>query len=171
MNACRFFVLTGVAASLLAGCSGDRDSGGTVKRPGQPPVTHVEDDDPKMLAAIDQARATADDFIRALNAPRTSQSDFSVKLPIKDGEEVEHMWITPVRHLNGRFVGAINNEPVSVRTVKMGDEVQVAKDEISDCMYIDDGKLVGGFTLRVLRDNLPENERQEFDRTVPFTVD
>jgi len=62
-----------------------RETGEIVKREGQPLVTYIEDDDPKMLAAIDKARSTIDEFITTLNSPTESQSAFSVKLLIKDG--------------------------------------------------------------------------------------
>ena len=38
-------------------------------------------------------------------------------------------------------------------------------------MYVDHGKLVGGYTLRVLRDGLSPAERAEFDRSIPFKID
>ena len=38
----------------------------------------------------------------------------------------------------------------------------------SDWMYVDHGKLVGGYTLR---DRLSPSERPEFDRSVPFKVE
>ena len=90
---------------------------------------------------------------------------------VKDGEHVEHMWILPVRYESGKFYGTINNEPDQVKTVKAGDEVNVAKSEISDWMYVDTGKLKGGYTLRVLRDNMSDKEREEFDGSVPFTIE
>ncbi|MGV3721508.1 MAG: YegJ family protein [Actinomycetota bacterium] len=134
-------------------------------------VVMVADDDPKMLAAIDKARATADTFIAALNAPKPTQSEFAVKLGVKDGEKVEHMWLSPVRFEGGRFHGVINNDAELVRTVKLGDTVTAEKSEISDWMYVQDGKLVGGYTIRVLRDQMGEAERKEMDQSLPFKVE
>ena len=163
-------LLAGVAA--VAGCGkAEPQAGDTVKREGEPPIVYVEDDDPKMAAAIDNARSTVDRFIQNLEKPKPSQSGFSVKLPVKDGDNVEHMWVLPVRYENGTFSGTINNEPDKVKTVKIGDQVKVAKDQISDWMFVDDGKLMGGYTIRVLRDSMPEQERHEFDESVPFTFD
>ena len=161
-----------LATALLAGCGGgDRKPGDTVEREGEPPVSYVADDDAKMLAAIEKARSTVDRFIAALDDPKPAQSFFSVKIPVKDGDHVEHMWITPVRYENDRFFGVINNEPDMVETVEIGDEVDVAKDEISDWMFVEDGKLMGGYTLRVLRDGSSAEDREAFDRSVPFTID
>jgi len=161
-----------LTTAVVVGCGSDeRRPGNTVEREGQPPVTYVEDDDPKMVAAIEKARSTVDQFITALNNPKQSQSAFSVKLLVKDGDHKEHMWILPVRYKDGKFHGTINNEPDKVTTVKIGDEVDVARDQISDWMYVENRKLKGGYTLRVLRDSVSEKERQDFDRSVPFTIE
>ena len=142
-----------IVAILFAGCdTQERNVGDVVKRPGEPDVIMVADDDPRMNAAIDKARVTVEQFIRALSNPQSSQSGFSVKAPIRDGTKVEHMWLTPVRYQNGNFVGKVNNDPDIVKTVKLGDQYDVKKADISDWMYVENGKLVGGFTIRVLRD-------------------
>lgn len=168
---------TGTANAILmgvvfVGCGGDaRDPGDTVRREGEPPVVYVADDDPKMAAAVASARSTVDQFIAALDNPKPSQTGFSVKLPIKDGEHVEHMWVLPVHYKDGKFRGTINNEPDKVRTVKIGDEVEVAREQVSDWMYIENRKLKGGYTIRALRDSMKDTERNEFDRSVPFTIE
>jgi uncharacterized protein YegJ (DUF2314 family) len=148
-----------LATSMLAGCDG------------QPDVVYLEDDDPKMAAAIKKARSTADKFIAALAAPKPGQVGFSVKLAITEGDHTEHMWITPVRYKDGKFYGQINNDPDQVKTVKIGDQVDVAKAKISDWMYLEKGKLIGGYTIRALRDSQSPAERAEFDRSVPFKFD
>ena len=163
--------LTSLFSAVCGGGAGEPPSGTTVKREGEPDVTYVDDDDPKMSAAKDKARSTVDQFFAALNSPKPTQSAFSVKLPIKDGEHVEHMCLTPVHFAGDKFVGLINNEPDRVTTVKLGDEAEVAKTEISNWMYVDNGKLIGGYTLRVLRDGLSAEERRKFDESVPFVIE
>jgi uncharacterized protein YegJ (DUF2314 family) len=151
---------------MCSGCGSD-----IVRRAGEPDFINVPEDDPQMTAAIAQARASADRFIAALNHPQPGQKGFSVKARITDGRNTEHMWLTPIRYEGGKFIGAVNNEPVAVRGVKIGDQRSVPPAEISDWMYVDGEKLVGGFTIRVLRDRVPEHERREFDRGFPFKMD
>lgn len=151
-----------LVALLLAGCS---------KTAPDDKVTNVDADDPQMNAAIQQARSTLDQFTTALTSPKPSQSTFSIKLPFKDGESVEHMWLAPVSYDGQVFRGTVNNDPAQVKNVKIGQEVTAAPAEISDWMFVDDGKLVGGYTLRVLRNAMPANERAEFDESMPFTID
>ena len=151
-----------VLAIALSGCG---------KKQPADKVTYVADDDPRMNAAIDKARSTVKAFITALKAPKPGQSAFSVKMAFTDGGSAEHMWLTPVSFDGSKFTGTVNNEPEKVKTVKMGQKVTVAPDKISDWMYIDNRKLVGGETLRVLRDAMTPSERADFDKSVPFVIE
>jgi uncharacterized protein YegJ (DUF2314 family) len=134
-------------------------------------VSYVADDDPRMNAAIAKARSTVNTFIAALKAPKPGQSVFSVKVPFTDGPNTEHIWLTPVSYDGKRFRGTVDNEPEKVKNVRTGQNLTVAPSEISDWMYVENRKLIGGYTLRVLRDALTADERVEFDRSVPFTID
>jgi uncharacterized protein YegJ (DUF2314 family) len=141
------------------------------KRHAADKVTYVADDDPRMNAAIAKARATVNTFIVALKSPKAGQTQFSIKMPVTEGKHTEHMWLFPVDYDGKKFHGPINNDPDLVKNVKIGQEMTVDPTQISDWMYVEKGKLVGGYTLRVLRDAMPPLERAEFDRSVPFTVD
>jgi len=88
-----------------------------------------------------------------------------------DGTNTEHMWLTDVSYDGDSFHGRVNNDPDKVTNVKNGQQASIARAQISDWMYIVNGKLVGGETLRVLRDGLSEAERAEFDKSIPFTIE
>jgi uncharacterized protein YegJ (DUF2314 family) len=159
-------------SAALTGCDKkDRKVGDVVERPGEPDIISVDENDPRMNAAIDKARSTVGQFIKALGNPQSFQSGFSVKAPIRDGEHIEHMWLAPVHYRDGKFVGTVNNEPDVVKTVKLGEQYELKTGDISDWMYVENGKLVGGFTIRVLRDAAPKEKRAEFDRSVPFKIE
>ena len=134
-------------------------------------VTWVADDDPRMNTAMEKARSTVQNFIDALKAPRAGQSAFSIKVAFADGADTEHMWLTPVTYDGTNFQGTVNNEPEKVKSVKMGQKVSVVPAKISDWMYLDNRKLVGGYTTRVLRDALTPAERADFDKSVPFVIE
>jgi uncharacterized protein YegJ (DUF2314 family) len=134
-------------------------------------VAYVADDDPRMNAAIDKARSTVKTFIAALQSPKAGQAAFTIKMAFTDGGNTEHMWLTPVAFDGTKFAGTVNNEPEYVKSVKLGQKVTVAPDKISDWMYIENRKLVGGETLRVLRTAMTPAERADFDKSVPFTID
>ncbi len=134
-------------------------------------IARVPDDDPKMNEAMAKARTTVDTFLTALKAPTRNQTMFAVKVHFKDGSQNEHMWISKVTFDGTKFHGMIDNSPQMVKNVKAGQKVSVAKGEISDWMFLENKKLVGGETLRVLRNALNDKERAEFDKSLPFVIE
>lgn len=166
--------LAGLLACLLilSGCGkGKPPAPDVLKRKGEPDVVNVPADDAAMNAAIRKARETALAFAAALRSPKPGQDSFSVKMAFTDGERTEHMWLVPVTFDGTRFQGVLNNEPESVRGFTLGQKVSVAPSEISDWMYVENGRLVGGYTIRALRDRIPTNERKGFDADLPFRIE
>jgi len=136
-----------------------------------PPVVFIADDDPQMKEAIQKARTSTDAFIAALKTPRPNQTSFAIKVRFVDGNDAEFMWLSPVTFDGKKFSGTLNNNPEKLKNVKMGHKASVEPAEIADWMYVQDGKLVGGYTVRVARDKMPPEERAKWDRTVPFRLD
>ena len=109
---------------------------------------HTEDVD--ISAATALARKTVDDAIAVLMSEKSSISSFGIKVPIADGDLVEHIWLTNIRFADGQFTGVIGNPPRLIRNVKIGRLYTVGKGEILDWTYIRDGKMVGNYTLKAL---------------------
>jgi len=148
----------------------DRDTGHVVARAGEPAVHMVSGKDPDMNSAIEQARATVDTFIAGLQNPAQNQTHFSVKAQIVDGVHSEHIWLYDVSFDGRQFQGKIGNNPINVENVAPGDDFVLKPSEISDWMIIEDNRLVGGYTIRVIRNRLPAEERQKFDQSLPFMI-
>ena len=53
----------------------------------------------------------------------------------------------------------------------MMDRQEVSPGEIQDWMIIDDGRLVGGYSVRVLAERMSEDERKEMEEHMGFTMD
>lgn len=128
----------------------------------------IAGDDSAMIAAIQQARQTVATFIKAIQSPGTSQSHFAVKAAFEDDYGREMMWLSEIEYRDGKFSGTLGNTPNSVRSVDYGDRVTVASDRIADWMFIDDGLLIGGYTMRVMRDRLSPEEREAMDASFEF---
>ena len=155
-------IIIAVFVLVVAGCN---------KKPPVDKVTYVADDDPQMNAAMEKARTSVNKFVAALRSPKPGQSGFAVKMAFVDSNGTEHMWLSPVSYDGKSFHGTVNNEPEKVKSVKIGQKVSVEPSKISDWMYVENRKLVGGYTLRVLRDKMSPAERVDFDKSVPFVVD
>jgi len=124
-----------------------------------------------MAAAMAKARATLPEFIAAVRAPTHAQSAFTIKAPFHDGGRTEYMSVTPVSFDGKTFHGTLDDQPVSLSNVKIGDQVTVDPARVADWSYVDGGTLVGGYTLRALRSRLPPEQRREYDRSRTFTID
>jgi uncharacterized protein YegJ (DUF2314 family) len=124
-----------------------------------------------MQRAVKEARKTVGKFITALEHPGPGEQDFEVKKPFLQGEEMEHLWLSDVRFVGNRFVGRVDNRPKKIQGVKLGQMVSVAPNEISDWLYIDNGKLVGGYTVRVHYSELSPEQKQVFDKQADFKIE
>jgi len=124
--------------------------------------------DAKMEAAMDEASSKLDDFVAVLKKPAASQKDFAVKYLVEQGDEGEYLWANEVKFDGKQFTGKVANEPQFVKTVKFGQPITLKPEEIDDWMYVEDGKLKGGYTIRCQRNMLQGADRKKFDEQFKF---
>ncbi len=174
----RFLSVVIMGAALLAAGCGKSDSGkySSMGKPvkGDPddPVYSFEGDDADMNAAVAKARDTIGTFISALENRKPSQTYFGVKKPYRTSDkDYEHIWIDHVSYDGAQFHGTIGNLPANVPELKMGQKVAVLRGEISDWMIVENRRLLGGYTIRVMRDKMSPQERTEFDKEIGLTID
>ncbi|HPJ15757.1 MAG TPA: DUF2314 domain-containing protein [Spirochaetota bacterium] len=130
-------------------------------------IVSVQSDDQEMNQIIKNARDTTDQFLKAMKNPADDESNFIVKYPFKTDEgselEIEHMWITDITIENNIYYGILNNEPVYIKDLKLGDKVKFDIKMISDWMYYKGDKIIGGKSVKYLlekSDNLSDSEKQ-----------
>jgi uncharacterized protein YegJ (DUF2314 family) len=134
----------------------------------EPEYFEVPNDHAAMHRAVNEARKTVGKFIKALQHPAPGQQDFEVKKPFIQGNQVEHIWLSDVRFVGNRFQGQVDNRPRKIRGLKLGQLVSVNPNEISDWLYVDNGNLVGGYTVRAHYDELSPEQKQKFYREADF---
>jgi uncharacterized protein YegJ (DUF2314 family) len=133
-------------------------------------AVELEDDDPRMLAAVEQARATADGFIARLREPSTGQTSAAVKMRLEEDEVVEHVWLANPRFEDDYFVGRLDNDLINIKRWRAGDTLRVPRENLSDWLIIESGQLRGGYSIRLLRDLMSPDARRRFDRSAGFTI-
>ena len=127
------------------------------------PVINVAENDAEMDAAVARAREQLPHFWQVFAHPEKGESDFSVKVRLKDANGTEHFWVNDIeRTADGKIFGVINNDPQIVKSVKLNDRVPVPEEKISDWLYMRNGKMVGNYTLRVLFKQMPPKEVETY---------
>ena len=119
----------------------------------------VPRDDPEMQQAFLEARRTIESFIQSLHAPSPTQEYFAVKVRLSGSDPIEYIWVNDVVFDGTAFVG------------KPGGGFQAQLDDICDWMFVDQGRLVGGYTIRVARSKITPESREQLDASLWFTVD
>lgn len=166
-----------VSLFALAACTKEsapvaqRQAEPRTERDGEPPVTGFRAEDPEMNAAMQKARDTLPEFEKRLTQPPAAQQHIGLKGRFEENGEVEHMWINDVEITPEGYRGTLGNAPVHIKAIGVGSAVTISRSQVSDWMAIDDGKLVGAFTLRVQRDRMTPEQRAQFDSEASFTIE
>lgn len=116
------------------------------------PVISVSDEDPRMKGAVEEARRTFEIF-REHWAGRGPQDSFLAKVPIRDGDNSEIIWIEVTGLESGFIHGTLANEPVNVEGYRQGGSIEAPVSDIYDwaiAKYGADAPL-GLFTDKIVR--------------------
>jgi len=151
MNRTHLFVVALCATlwPLLSGCS-PRDR-----------TTNVDENDPEMVAAIAKARGSLPQFWQAFDKQERGTGGFALKVKITDKHGTEHFWATRIERRDGKTTGTIDNDPNTVASVKLGDRIEIREADISDWLYLRNGKMVGNETVRPLIKTMSAAEAAE----------
>jgi uncharacterized protein YegJ (DUF2314 family) len=172
----KHFLTTILAGALLAAPASQARADHVLARedlrPGvEPAVFNIDKHNHAMKRAVHQARRTVGVFIQALQHPAAGQYDFQVKKPFRQGDVVEHLWLSDVSFSGNRFHGQVDNHPRKIKGLKMGARESVNPNEISDWAYVENGRLVGGYTIRLLYSELSPEGKQALEKEARFHIE
>jgi len=135
-------------------------------------VVSFSSGDPAMDKAMRQATQTLDRFFTAHSSPTPKQSRFSLKIALRSGLRMEYIWLTELRLENDTDVsGILLNQPYYSKAHEQGDRVSVSREAVADWSFVNDGYLIGGYTLRVMFDQYPEDQREALQRQLEYRID
>jgi uncharacterized protein YegJ (DUF2314 family) len=167
----KYHFTTILASGLLAASGMSARADHTLAREDlKPRVFNVDKTNHEMRRAVRQARRTVGVFIRALQKPKPGEHDFEVKKPFRQGDGFEHLWLSDVTFSGNRFHGYVDNRPVKIKGLKMGDRVSVNPNEISDWAFVENGRLIGGYTIRVMYAELPPDQKAALEKEARFRI-
>jgi uncharacterized protein YegJ (DUF2314 family) len=112
-------------------------------------VVPVEEDDPRLMEVVAEARARWPEFLEAFSRRRANEL-FVVKSCFADENGKEWMWSTVERIEADKLIGRLSNRPNSVKHVCEGEEIVVQAEGIGDWFYANEAEQVGQFSVRLL---------------------
>ncbi|WP_312419564.1 DUF2314 domain-containing protein [Epilithonimonas sp.] len=140
-----------------------------IKRGDEPVIYSLSEDDKELNSAVELANQTLEDFDKALQF--SENDNFALKIRYDVNDKSEHIWAVNIEKIEDDYFGNIDNLPNSIIKIKLNDKVRIEKEKISDWMFSNNGKLFGGFTIRVLRNRMSEIEREKFDKEFILSID
>ena len=131
---------------------------GTVSAQDRAPVIDLSSANAEMNAAIAKGRATLPAFWVSWETPKPAETGHSLKVrfanPKNNGE---HIWMADVkRTADGGYSGRFANAPRDLPGRKAGEVALFREADITDWMFMRNGKIVGGETIRPLLKSLPK---------------
>ena len=121
------------------------------------PIVDVRTGDPEMNAAIARARGTLPTFWASYESPKPSEAGHSLKVHFLTRRGGEHIWMAEVKKKpDGTYTGLFANEPRDLPGKRAGDLVKFTEADISDWMFMRNGKIVGGETIKPTLKSLPK---------------
>ena len=124
-----------------------------------------------MNEAIATAQTTLNQFNEAFESNKYDTSTFALKVRFPTSTGGEHIWVTSIEIKDGNYYGIVDNIPELGANVKMGERIQLKKEDITDWMYAENGILRGGYTIRLIRNRLTKEEQIKFDGEFPFKIE
>lgn len=128
-------------------------------------VIQLDQEDGEIVKIAEGARNTMSGFFRRLARPASDERNFCVKYPFMadegSGIHAEHLWLTDIHFKDGLYYGILSGNPRYVSGMKKGDTVSFSADFITDWMYMRGDKIIGGYSIKYLLENIPEEARSE----------
>jgi uncharacterized protein YegJ (DUF2314 family) len=128
----------------------------------------VPTEDGAIEAATREARASLEGLIGPLSHLSPGQSDFSVKVPVREGEMTHYLWLQQIAFDGSNFSGGLGPDAAGLKGHFPGERVTISSGEIADWMFVENEKLVGGFSLRAIRERLSGEARRQFENSMWF---
>lgn len=120
------------------------------ENPSRKNVAAIDREDPEMAAAQEKARASLITFVEAVQKPEQDKR-YLLKVKLAEGDQVEHVWLEPVKWNDPGLSGILAVDPVAITKHKKGDVIAPMPEDVSDWIILSaDGSKDGGFTTTVI---------------------
>lgn len=127
--------------------------------------------DPGLDAAIAQARGSLDTFIERMATPHADRTFVAVKVRFFPPDSApQDIWVDEVTYANGDFRGNIGDDLPSLK-LEAGEKITIKEEDILDWMIVENGKLIGGYTIRLAVKRMSPEDRERFLETLDYSIE
>jgi uncharacterized protein YegJ (DUF2314 family) len=127
--------------------------------------------DVELEAAIQQARNTLDEFTDRIASPHPGRTLVAVKVRFFPPESLpQDIWVDGVTYTDGSFLGNMGDDIPSLK-LSFDDRIVVQTKDFVDWMIVEDGKLVGGYTIRLAYQRMSPEEKERFLETLDYSIE
>src|SRR5918993_4969985 len=127
--------------------------------------------DAELEAAMEQARASLDTFIAKITTPHADRTFVAVKVRFTPpGESSQDIWVDEVTYADGILRGNIGDDIPALR-LEAGEKIMIDEEHLLDWMIVEDGKLIGGYTIRLAVQRMSPEERERFLETLDYSIE
>jgi uncharacterized protein YegJ (DUF2314 family) len=138
---------------------------GAVDRPS--PTVDIEQSEKELEKIADNAQRALPTFFRNLARPEAGADNFFVKYSLTtDDGSAEQVWLGGIRVKDGVYYGRLANTSDLPGGKKKNKLITFDPNKITDWMYIQDGKIIGGRSIKYLLEKIPEEKRAEDQRKI-----
>lgn len=127
--------------------------------------------DAELDAAIGQARDTLETFADTIATPNADRTFVAVKVRFHPpGDAAQEIWVDDVTYSDGVFRGSVGDDIPALK-LEAGETITIKQADIVDWMIVEDGKLIGGYTIRLAVERMSPEERERFLETLDYSIE
>lgn len=136
-----------------------------------PTSTPQQNLDMEMESAFSDALNTLNIFIERIGTPHPTRTFVAVKTRFFPPDaSPQDIWVDNITYKDGLFHGSMGDDIPSLR-LYLGDDVTVKPEDVLDWMIVEDGKLIGGYTIRLAYKRMTPQEKENFLKTLDYSLD
>jgi len=124
-----------------------------------------------MEAAFQQARDTLDSFIQKIGTSHPDRILVALKVRfVLPDSSTQDLWVDGITYQDGSFYGIMGDDIPSLK-LSIDDKITIARKDIVDWMIVEDGKLIGGYTIRLAFQRMSPQQKERFLETVLYSIE
>lgn len=124
-----------------------------------------------MESAFQEARDTLDVFMERIATPHPNRTYVALKVRFSAPDDSpQDIWVDDVTYAGGSFRGNMGDDIPSLR-LSFGEEIMIPIEDIVDWMIVEDGKLIGGYTILLAYEHMSPEEKERFLEAIDYSID